>query len=237
MNILEKLGRRFLMKRGYSVSRSPAVDTGDYALASYTAADGSFDYAKYVSVQTAGNRAKINNVWADKATIGLICDYLTSSGVSPKQGLCHGSRNGAEVNWFREILGCEVVGTDISDTAEEFGLVQWDFHKKRDDWRGRFDFVYTNSHDHAHDPKIAFDTWVDQLAPGGKLFIEHTMAHSPSGVTDLDPFGVDPRIFPYVILGFAGGRYAVTDMIRPKHLKIAPNEKLQIWVFVIEARA
>lgn len=228
MNVVEKLCRNFLRSRGYVVSKF-APESGDFALRGYENAGGDFDYDRYVAVQTEGNHAKIDNVWADEETIGVICDYLRSTGAPLRRGLCHGSRNAAEVRWFRERLGIEITGTDISDTAEEFGLVQWDYHKPREDWVGRFDFIYTNAHDHAYDPRLAFSTWIDQLTDTGVLVIEHTMAHSPSGVSELDPFGVDPRVLPYVLLNFSEGRYAVTRIINPPHWKRGSP----IWIFVI----
>ncbi|NMG39155.1 hypothetical protein GRZ55_07870 [Chelativorans sp. ZYF759] len=224
---MDKLARKYLMRRGFSVSQIPA-DEGDYALYRYESR-GVFDYGRYKTIQEAGNKRKIGKVWADEVTIELICDRLRKSSATVRSGLCHGSRNGAEVRWFEKHLAADVVGTDISETASDHGLVQWDFHERREEWVGRFDFVYTNSHDHAYDPKKAFQTWVEQLAPGGRLIIEHSMAHSPSGVNELDPFGVDPRILPYVLLEFGEGRFAVTDMIRPPHKKAGTS----IWVFFL----
>lgn len=226
MNYIEKAARKYLRKRGYSVSQSGGPDSHeDYRLMSYSS------YDEYVAVQTNGNKRKINQVFADEATIDVICDYIRASIPNAKRGLCHGSRNGAEVRWFAERLGVDVVGTDISDTASQFGLTQWDFHNENPEWTGQFDFVYTNSHDHAHDPKKAFTTWVAQLAPGGKLFIEHTgVGHSPASVNKLDPFGIEPKLLPYAVLGFGEGKYAVTAMLRPEHKK----QGGPIWVFVIE---
>lgn len=233
MLFLDQLCRKYLKRRGYAVLVSPA-DEGDYALVRYDK-NGAFDYDAYVAIQTAGNREKIDKVWADEATIEFLSGYLRSAVPTIRAGLCHGSRNGAEVRWFQKHLGIDVLGTDISDTAAEHGLIQWDFHEPRDDWNERFDFIYTNSHDHAYDPRKAFATWVAQLAPGGKLLIEHTTAHSAGGVSELDPFGVDPRVLPYVLLNFAEGRYAVTRILRPPHRKRRHRgEGFEIWVFVIE---
>ncbi|MEX0409631.1 class I SAM-dependent methyltransferase [Aquibium sp. LZ166] len=230
MSLLERLCRKFLKRRGYHVS-SGTQDHDDYTLLRYEK-NGIFDYEGYVEVQTRGNHEKIDKIWADEPTIELICGYLRASLPFIRSGLCHGSRNGAEVRWFRKHLdGIEVIGTDISDTAGNHGLVQWDFHEPRDDWKGRFDFIYTNSHDHAYDPRKAFATWVGQLSPGGKLLIEHTVMHSAEGVSQLDPFGVDARVMPYVLLDFAQGSYAVTRILKPGHRKAGSP----IWVFVVEA--
>lgn len=225
MKFVEKLARNYLRKRGYSISECGAEDhDGDYRLVRYSS------YDQYVSVQTEGNKRKINQVWADEATIDVICDYIRKTIPDVKRGLCHGSRNGTEVRWFSERLGIDVMGTDISDTASQFGLTQWDFHNENPAWEKAFDFVYTNSHDHAHDPKKAFTTWVGQLAAGGKLFIEHSVGHAPAAVSTLDPFGIDPKLLPYAVLGFGDGKFAVTDVLKPDHKKAGGP----IWVFVIE---
>ncbi len=226
LKFIEHACRKYLRRRGYAVPKRKSVDIdGDYVLAQTDE-----DYGQYVARQTKGNHEKIDQVWADEQTIDVICDYLKAGSVPIKAGLCHGSRNGTEVRWFEERLGIDVVGTDISDTAAAYGLVQWDFHKVKPEWIGKFDFIYTNSHDHAHDPKLAFSTWVDQLSPAGKLFVEHTIWHSAEGVTELDPFGVDPRVLPYVLLNFSEGRFGVTRILRPSHVK----RKSNIWVFVVQ---
>ena len=212
MRAIDKLLRSYLRKRGYAVSKLPVKSSDDgYSLIGYA------NHDEYVAIQTEGNKQKIDKVFADETTIDLICDYLLPK--QPKRGLCHGSRNAAEVRWFREKLGIDVIGTDISDTAEQFGLVQWDFHEVNPEWSGRFDWVYTNAHDHAYDPKKALDAWVDQLAPGGILFLEHTIAHGPQGQTKLDPFAIELPLVPFVVLNLSAGCYAVTDIIRPLHHK------------------
>ncbi|MFT4129082.1 hypothetical protein [Labrys sp. (in: a-proteobacteria)] len=225
MKILEKVASRYLKKHGYTIE-SHAIErsSAGYRLLSYNS------YDEYKAIQIEGNKAKLSNVWADETTIHLICDYLVKDGNVIRRGLCHGSRNGTELGWFRKYLSAEIVGTDISDTAPQFGLTQWDFHDSKHEWIGQFDFVYTNSHDHAYDPKKAFDTWIEQLVPGGALFIEHTTSHAERAVTALDPLGIDPEILPFTILQFSGGRYCVTEVLKPQHRK----HDSDIWVFVIE---
>lgn len=46
---------------------------------------------------------------------------------------------------------------------------------------GKFSFIYTNSLDQAFDPNRALDTWADQLTADGRIYLEHTMAHTPFG--------------------------------------------------------
>jgi hypothetical protein len=206
---------------------------GDYTLFSFTKPDGSFDYEKYRAIQEEGNKRKIANVWADEKTIGFISAYLKEKQSDLSRGLCHGVRRGNEQRWFSEQLGIEVLGTDISETATQFpNTVQWDFHEVNPEWVGTFDFVYTNSHDHAYDPKKALDAWVGQLRPGGAVFLEHTMGHATDATSELDPFGVDPHVFPFLIAKWGAGRYAVTEILEPEHTK---PHGLKIWIFVIRA--
>jgi hypothetical protein len=96
-------------------------------------------------------------------------------------------------------LGSEVLGTEISDTAATFPhTVQWDFHDRNVKWVGMFDFVYSNSHDHAYDLKAALNVWLECLNKSGVLVIEHDVSHgwkSPS-----DPTGIVLEMFPYLLV-------------------------------------
>ena len=96
------------------------------------------------------------------------------------------------------------------------------------EWMSKFSFVYSNSLDQAFDPKKALSTWAAQLAPQGLLFIEHTMAHSPSGASEMDPFGAHPMVMPYLFFKWGKGEYRLVDILELKHEK-----KNNVWVFVI----
>lgn len=124
-----------------------------------------WDYKKYVTAQVNLNKRKIKSVWVTAKDIEFISQFVTG------EGICHGARNGFEVREFNKYV--KAIGTDISGTASKYGLVQWDFHKQKEEWIGRFDFVYTNSIDHSHDPKLAFRVFMEQLKPGGVCII-HT---------------------------------------------------------------
>lgn len=218
---------------GYVRSEMKYVPGGKFYLFDYSK-DGAFDYARYRDIQTAGNKRKLEKTWAERETIEVIANYLRSRIPAMTRGLCHGSRNGSEVQWFREILGIDVIGTDISETAGQFpNMVQWDFHDANPDWIGQFDFVYTNSHDHAYDPAKAISAWVDQLRPGGILVLEHSLGHSVRGASDLDPFAIDPQTVPYFILQAGQGEFTVTRLIDVSYSH-KPEGLEQGWVFCIE---
>ena len=153
-------------------------------------------YEQYVRSQTETNKRKIDHVWVREKELHRISDDLTTRVVSPKFGICHGVRNGFEVKVLRQILDCNVIGTEISDTATQFeNVVQWDFHERNADWQGKCDFVYSNSWDHSYDPFNVFKTWGEMLNPQGVLYLQWTRNHLPKSVYGADCFGIDLKEF------------------------------------------
>src|ERR1044072_1617531 len=112
-----------------------------YTLYRYVKNDGTFDYDRYRRVQIAGNHAKIDKVFATESNIRFLSTYIEKIIGQPRFGICHGSRRGKEQEWFRKYLGCEVIGTEISDSATEFPhTIQMDFHETKTQWVGAVDF-------------------------------------------------------------------------------------------------
>jgi SAM-dependent methyltransferase len=128
--------------------------------------------ADYRSAQIATNARKIGHVFACEAELQAVAADLMAH-VQPVVGICHGARNGWEVETLRNLLGCDVQGTDLAPTAAEYGLIQMDFHTLPNGWDSYFDFVYSNSLDHAHDPATAVRNWVRSLRVGGRLYLSH----------------------------------------------------------------
>lgn len=190
---------------------------------------GSGGYEAYRRSQIFHNKRKFDRVFADRMTLEMIADYLRPR--RPERGICHGARNGWEVAQLKELLGGEVIGTDISDTAGNVAdMVQWDFHDPNPEWFGRFDYVYTNSLDQAFDPERALATWAGQLTPGGLILVEHTMMHGTAKKGEMDPFGAHPMLMPYLIFEWGRGLYRLRDI-----LHVDPAErKGHVWLFVIE---
>ena len=199
---------------GLHLTTRDASEQG-FVLNQYLRPDGGFDYARYKAVQTAGNRRKIDQVFATETNIDMLAAYLRRKLARVDKGLCHGTRRGVEQAWFAERLpGCEVWGTEISDTADQFpNTIQWDFHEVKPEWLGAKDFIYSNSLDHAYDPEKALNAWMSCLRPGGLALLEHTDLHGASAATELDPFGADLAVMPYLIARWAKGRYALVDLL------------------------
>ncbi len=189
-------------------------------------------YEEYAEVQKFHNRRKLQNVWADDQTLSLVADLVRKSSARAQNysGICHGARNGFEVDKLRSLLDSDkIVGTDISETAEKFSnLCVWDFHDENPDWLGRFDFVYSNSLDQSWKPFEALSCWMRQIKEDGIIVIEHTRAHGVEGASSMDPFGVLPEFFPYVICEHFGRQISLEIK---KSLK--SNFGIDVWLFVI----
>lgn len=181
------------------------VGNKKFVLHEYKKEDGSFDYEKYKAIQSEGNHAKLGLVNAQKEDIKFLSNYIKTRIPNPHAGICHGTRRGLEQQWFSEYLNdVDVIGTEIADTATDFPkTVQWDFHNDNPGWHGKFDFIYTNSFDHAYDPKKALDTWMKTLATSGLCIIEHSLQQTPAATSELDPFGATLDI---MLFWFCSGR-------------------------------
>jgi hypothetical protein len=198
---------------------------GAVTLHKYVKRDGSFDYEGYRRVQIEGNHRKLGNVWVVEENIAYLADYLRPR--NPKFGICHGTRRGKEQEWFRKHLQCDVIGTEISDTAQQFPhTIQWDFHLVKPEWLGAVDFIYSNSFDHSYDPEKCLTAWMSCIRPGGVCIIEHSNMHDTMGASELDPFGASISLMPYLIAAWAKGRYAVREILdAPNDEAVRPHQK------------
>lgn len=200
---------------GYEIKRKlKSGDQAAFKLYSYKTNDGSFDYEKYRRIQEEGNIRKIKTVWVLEENVAFLSKHLRNRLSHIKFGLCHGTRRGKEQEWFRKYLGCEVIGTEISKTAEEFPhTIQWDFHDVKPEWLDAVDFIYSNSFDHSHDPKKCLNAWMSCLRKGGLCILEHSSENEARATSELDPFGADIILMPYLITKWAGGKYAVRELL------------------------
>lgn len=229
--VIGRLFSRSLGVFGYKIVRDmPLIAVHDYQ-----------SYEEYRAVQIYHNKRKIDRVWADDATLQAVADRIlreAGPSCSSLRGLCHGSRNGYEVRLLAELLNkaapavrVAVIGTDISGTATEHGLTQWDFHDAKPEFINSFDFIYSNSLDQSWKPKEALSVWLGQLVDGGLLFIEHTRRHGVQEVGEMDPFGVQAEYMPYVLADWFGHRISIEIMKTVKR-----NNDLECWVFVVRKR-
>ena len=147
------------------------------------------NYEEYKELQIRANHRKIGSTWEEEPVIEFISKCLKDLLGEVTSGICHGTRRGNEQKWFRKYLdGADVIGTEISDTATQFPhTVEWDFHEVKEEWIGSFDFVYSNSLDHAYDPEKALKAWASCLKEKGYLVLHWSMEHDHRA-RESDPF-------------------------------------------------
>ncbi|MCG7854197.1 MAG: hypothetical protein MIO92_16900, partial [Methanosarcinaceae archaeon] len=128
------------------------------------------DYKEYRELQTKYNKKKIRDVWVQESTIQTIKEFTGDR----QKILCHGTRNAAEQRFFlKHFPDAEVLGTEISDTAGQFqNTIEWDYHKIKEEWVGKWDIVYSNSLDHSHSPEKAIRSWLRSINDNGYVIIE-----------------------------------------------------------------
>jgi hypothetical protein len=190
------------------------------------------DYKEYKDTQIHFNKKKINKIWADEETLKKIVIFLNeNTDLDIIKGICHGSRNGFEQNFFNKDKKFEVIGTDISDTAKDYeNSYIHDFHDEKNEWLNNFDFVYSNSLDQSFDPKKALNTWLDQIKKNGYVIIEHSDQHGVVSSGRMDPFGVEANFFPYLLSEWFGHSISIKII---KGIKINKNNA-PVFLFVLK---
>ena len=115
-------------------------------------------------------------------------------------GLCHGTRNGFEQQYFNNMLKFNANGNDISPTANHFhNSVQFDFHDTNLKWVNHFDFVYSKSLDQSWQLETALPTWFNQMRQDSLVVLKNKKSHGPGAKGKMDLFGVCPIAMPIVL--------------------------------------
>tara|TARA_B100001989_G_scaffold30306_1_gene18019 strand:+ start:241 stop:939 length:699 start_codon:yes stop_codon:yes gene_type:complete len=226
VNWIKDLINRTLIKFGYRISKINITDKL-FKIHKYK------NYDEYKNTQIYFNKQKINKVWADENTLKILSNFLKESIKSEKiKGLCHGSRNGFEQKCFiQEIPNAEVIGTDISDTANNYeNSIVHDFHNEKKEWIENFDFVYSNSLDQSYDPEKALNTWLNQVKKDRYIIIEHSDQHGVVSSGKMDPFGVEASFFPYLLTEWFGHKISLKII---KSIKKNKNDA-PVYFFIIK---
>ena len=202
---IKDLINKTLIKFGYRISKTNTTDRL-FKIYKYK------NYDEYKNTQIFFNKQKIDKVWADENTLKIVSNFLKENIKCEKiKGLCHGSRNGFEQKCFiNEIPNAEVIGTDISETANDYdNSIIHDFHDEKKDWIENFDFVYSNSLDQSYDPEKALNTWINQVKKDRYVIIEHSDQHGVISSGKMDPFGVEANFFPYLLTEWFGHKISL----------------------------
>tara|TARA_B100000242_G_scaffold279093_1_gene237305 strand:+ start:34 stop:732 length:699 start_codon:yes stop_codon:yes gene_type:complete len=223
---IKDLINKTLIKFGYRISK---INTTDRLFKIYKYKN----YDEYKDTQIFFNKQKINKVWADENTLKIVSNFLKENIKSEKiKGLCHGSRNGFEQKCFiNEIPNAEVIGTDISETANDYdNSIVHDFHDEKKEWIENFDFVYSNSLDQSYDPEKALNTWINQVKKDRYVIIEHSDQHGVISSGKMDPFGVEANFFPYLLTEWFGHKISLKII---KSIKKNKNDA-PVYFFIIK---
>lgn len=169
------------------------------------------DYEAYVNAQRKTLTRRGMGPYFNDIQIRKNCDWMRGFlGRDPVSGVCHGARNGLECDEFKKSFPeCMVFGTDLfpfsGRSAVHRGVsdvIEWDFSNLNPDWTGKFNFVYSNSLDHAKDPAATVQLWLSQLKSDGCLLLDWSNADSNAGGGD--NFGAS--LWEWVQLGNMLGR-------------------------------
>jgi len=226
LSLLKNIINQSLLKFGFRISK---VNNTDKLFKIYQYKN----YDEYKETQIFYNKKKLNHIWADEETLSIIGNFIKENiNKENINGLCHGSRNGFEQEFFNNnIINAKVLGTDISETANKFkNSVVWDFHKINDRWLNSFDFIYTNSLDQSYDPKLALTTWLGQINKNGYIIIEHSDQHGVRSSGKMDPFGVEANYFPYMLSDWFGHSISIKIIRAIKRNKASAPA----WFFIIK---
>lgn len=212
--MIKKIIKEFLKFCGYELKpiNKNIEYFDDMTLFKYATNDGSFDYEQYKRIQIEANKRKIESSWVKKENVKFLSKYLKNNVKNLQFGICHGTRQGFEQEWFSKYLECKVLGTEISDNANEYkNTIEWDFHNVKKEWIASVDFIYSNALDHSYDPNKCLNAWMSCIREDGLCIIEHTSSHETSNSTD--PFGAKISKMPFLILAWGNGQFFPIEIL------------------------
>jgi len=212
--MIKKIIKEFLKFCGYELKpiNKNIEYFDDMTLFKYATNEGSFDYEQYKRIQIEANKRKIESSWVKKKNVKFLSKYLKENVKNLQFGICHGTRQGFEQEWFSKYLECKVLGTEISDNANEYkNTIEWDFHNVKKEWIASVDFIYSNALDHSYDPNKCLNAWMSCIREDGLCIIEHTSSHETSNSTD--PFGAKISKMPFLILSWGNGKFFPIEIL------------------------
>lgn len=188
------------------------LDDQEVKVFHYRDQNGDFHYEMYKEIQIAANLRKLDLTSVDSKDIAMLSSWLKNNVFPLNTGICHGTRNGKEQALFREYTGADVIGTDISPTAEQFPhTIQHDFHEIKPEWLNHFDFLFSNAYDHSYNLEYCIRQWLSSIRPGGVCILEHTRGHTMPKETD--PIGVSRDALCQLVTHWGAGEFRILTIL------------------------
>ena len=74
------------------------------------------------------------------------------------------------------------------------------------------------------------NVWLDQVNQNGMLFIEISDQHNVHSSGKMDPFGVEPEFFPYLLIDWFKHKISISLIKSIKENK----SKAPVWIYIIK---
>ena len=171
-------------------------------------------------------------MWADELNLKLISEYIFNHSNQKKLiGICHGSRNGYEQKKFKELIKNSIVlGLIFQKPLKIMKIVLFGtfmMPKKN----GKIILIlFILIHWSKLWSQKGLETWINQLNTNGMLFIELSDQHNVQSSGKMDPFGVDPEYFPYLLIDWFKHKISISVLKSIKENK----SKAPVWIYVIK---
>jgi hypothetical protein len=148
---------------------------------------------EYIKTQKKADEAKSKRTSVTENEMNRVLEKLLhcQSGIFAEypamiEGVCHGCRNGQEIDFLNRENAITCGGTDLFERNRPEICIQ-DFRFEVLKWKDRFDFIYSNSLDHSDDPVQTLFVWSEQLKSNGVLLLQWSTSHRYA--LDADCFG------------------------------------------------
>jgi SAM-dependent methyltransferase len=144
------------------------------------------DILKYKNVQVSRHAQKLNKRQKQKYYQDIskqIKPYFNNH----SEMLCLGTRNNHERDCFRENLNVKnIFSLDIADESKADYVM--DFNSLPEEWKFKWDVIYSNSIDHALDATAVFYKWLNIVKEGGLIVIGFDISYENPCETDCNTF-------------------------------------------------
>ncbi len=155
------------------------------------------EYVKHQRNRTSRQTSHGQRVttWVSEGMLQNINEILHSYIRNTETIVCHGCRNGFEVNVLQDLNpNAKVFGTDLYGPAYKYDRTyfrEMDFDIVPKEWKGYFDVVYSNSIDHSRNPVSTLLAWKSELKEKGICFVTFQFSRRP--VNKVDCFSLSTR--------------------------------------------